>query len=96
MTQRYTMESQLREQAQRDPEFRARLLENPQATVGDHLGIDVDDVTIRVIEEQPGEVVIVLPPTPVESTELTDAELSTAAGGWNDTQYCSFPACADG
>ncbi len=80
MSERFDIESQLRQRAQREPEFRARLIEDPRATLQDELGIELDQVTVRVVEEQPGEVVVVLPPVASES-ELTDAELAGVAAG---------------
>lgn len=85
MSERMSFEAQLRERAQREPEFRARLLEDPTAAVGEALGIDVGDLTIRVVEEQPGEVIIVLPPSAAADDDLSDAELaSVAGGGWSN------------
>ncbi len=95
MSERLDIESQLRQRAQREPEFRARLIEDPRATLQDVLGIELDQVTVRVIEEQPGEVVVVLPPVAAES-ELTDAELAgVAAGGsaWGSCKSCGGSLC---
>ncbi|HKJ56233.1 MAG TPA: NHLP leader peptide family RiPP precursor [Nitriliruptoraceae bacterium] len=96
MLERFDIESQLRERAQRDPEFRVRLTEDPRATLADLLGIELGEVTVRVIEEQPGEVVVVLPPA-APSTDLTDAELAgVAAGGtgWGSCQdSCGNRGC---
>ncbi|HKJ56234.1 MAG TPA: NHLP leader peptide family RiPP precursor [Nitriliruptoraceae bacterium] len=80
MLERFDIESQVRQRAQRDPDFRARLTEDPRATLEDLLDIELGEVTVRVIEEQPGEVVVVLPPA-APSTDLTDAELAGVAAG---------------
>jgi hypothetical protein len=65
----------------RDPDFRARLIENPGQAVQEELGTTLN-ASIRVVVEQPGEVVLVLPARPAESgTALTDEDLERAAGG---------------
>lgn len=70
------------DRAMNDPHFRARLLENPQQAIGEELGTSLSSGTVRVIEEQPGEVVLVLPARPMESsTTLSDEDLERAAGG---------------
>jgi Nitrile hydratase, alpha chain len=71
------------DRAMRDPDFRARLLENPQQAIQEELGTSLTTATtIRVVEEQPGEVVLVLPARPMESgMTLSDEELEGAAGG---------------
>jgi hypothetical protein len=81
----------------RDPDFRARLLENPQEAIGEELGTAISSsATFRVIEEQPGEVVLVLPARPMESGgALSDEELEQVAGGSTvATVECSTCAAA--
>ncbi|HKJ56231.1 MAG TPA: NHLP leader peptide family RiPP precursor [Nitriliruptoraceae bacterium] len=98
MLERFDIESQVRQRAQRDPEFRARLTEDPRATLEHLLGVELGDVTVRVVEEDAGEVVVVLPP-PAASTDLTDAELAgVAAGGtgWGSCQdSCGNRGCTE-
>jgi hypothetical protein len=76
-------EQQLIDRAGTDPNFRAQLLENPKGAIGQLLGTQLPDgIAIRVIEEQPGEVVLVLPPRERQSGEaLSDKELEEVAGG---------------
>jgi hypothetical protein len=64
-----------------DPEFRARLIENPRETASG-LGLPVGaDVKIQVLVEEPGSFCIVLPRVLRESHELPAEALSDIAGG---------------
>jgi hypothetical protein len=71
------------ERALSDPDFRARLLENPREAIREALGISISPATaIRVVEEQPGEIVLVLPASPMEpGVALSDMDLEQASGG---------------
>jgi hypothetical protein len=85
------------DRATRDADFRRRLIESPQQAIQEELGTSVSSsATIRVIEEQPGEVVLVLPARGMESgARLTDEDLEGAAGGATATaSVCS--TCAAG
>ncbi|MEH0072415.1 hypothetical protein V6L77_22585 [Pannonibacter sp. Pt2-lr] len=80
---RLACEAFLREKAAGDAEFRARLVSNPAEAVTEIFGqAPKDDLTFRVIEEVPGEVVLVLPPLP---GELSEQELASASGGYSVT-----------
>jgi hypothetical protein len=69
------------ERAQRDESFRQQLLDDPNAAIGDELGIEIPDtLEIRVIEEQPDLAVLVLPPA-TRTREVTDEALAATAGG---------------
>lgn len=71
------------DRAMTDPEFRARLVEDPKAAVAEVLGVELpEDVTITVVEQRPNEAVIVIPPERVGGDPVTDAELSSVSGGW--------------
>ena len=64
-----------------DPDFRARLIENPREPVSG-LGLPVGaDVKIQVLVEEPGSFCIVLPRVLRESHELPAEALSDIAGG---------------
>ncbi|MBI1297263.1 NHLP leader peptide family natural product precursor [bacterium] len=89
-TSRQELESRLVEQAQRDPAFRRRLLDDPKAAVAEFLGMDLPQgMTITVLEEQPGHHILVLPPTlpnldallDLDALPLDDLELSLVGGG---------------
>jgi hypothetical protein len=80
MTRR-EIEDYLIERSQVDPEFRARLVENPRETLSG-LGLPVGaDVKIQVLVEAPGSFCIVLPRVLRESHELPAEALSDIAGG---------------
>jgi hypothetical protein len=81
------------ERAQRDESFRQQLLDDPRAAISEELGVDIpDSLEIRVIEEQPQEVVLVLPAT-ASAREVTDEQLAGAAGGADSWFKLG---CADG
>ena len=83
-THRDELESRIIEQAQCDPAFRRRLLDNPKATLADFLGMDLPQgMTITVLEEQPGHHILVLPPAlpDLDAMPLDELELSLAGGG---------------
>ncbi|MDG5493371.1 MULTISPECIES: NHLP leader peptide family RiPP precursor [Azospirillaceae] len=69
------------ERAEADPAFRALLLSNPHEAVKSLLGVDpIPGYKITVVEEQPGEVTIVLPAA-LDENELSDELLDLASGG---------------
>lgn len=78
------VESRLIEQAQCDPAFRRRLLDDPKATISDFLGMDLPQgMTITVLEEEPGRHILVLPPAlpDLDALPLDDLALSLVGGG---------------
>lgn len=78
---RKDIETALVQKAMEDTDFRKLLIRNPQSALKEMLGFNpIPGQTIRVIEEQPGEVVLVLP-RPLEIDELPDELLDLAAGG---------------
>ncbi|CUB00671.1 NHLP leader peptide family RiPP precursor [Pannonibacter indicus] len=82
MTQaRQHIERALIEQAQSDEAFRKLLLQDPRAALKQLIGVDpIPGFKIRVLEEVPGEVVLVLPRA-IAQDELPDEMLDYAAGG---------------
>jgi len=86
MKNRQELEQKIIEKAMKDETFRKQLIENPSTTLNDEFGfITPESVEIKVLEEEPGKIYIVLPCPPVQSSgedlELTDAELRSVAGG---------------
>lgn len=81
-------QQQIIDRAEADPGFRSRLLENPKAAVQEQFGITVPaDISVRIIEEKPGEAILVLPAKRTGvGTELSDADLDRVAGG-TDSPY---------
>ena len=80
------------ERAASDPEFRTRLLTSPREAVQEFFSDPIpEQVRITVVEEDPDEAILVLPPA--TSGTISDRELAGAAtGAWNWTGGTS-PGC---
>jgi len=83
---RSTREGRLIAKAWSDPAFRAALRgPGARAAIAQAAGIAIpSSVQVRVIEEQPGEMIFVLPQRQSPATiagELNEAELESVAGG---------------
>ncbi len=79
---RAEIEARIIDQAERDPAFRQRLLQEPKAAVADLLGVTLPaGMSITVLEEQPGQHYLVLPPPPLDALPLDDLELALVGGG---------------
>ena len=86
-----TPSSQVIERATRDSQFRQELLRDPNGTLERELGVNIAaGVEIRVVEETPSTLYLVLPPQPIAAgQELSDRELERVAGGaWSDQTAC--------
>lgn len=82
------MRSALVEKATQDQDFRARLLEEPNAAIEETLGITVPDaMSVKVLEDTATTAHLVLPPT----AQLEVADLEAVAGGhsWKRGVYAS-------
>lgn len=97
---RHEIETQLIEKASTDPAFRRRLLEEPKAAIADLLGVALPPgMSVTVLEEQPGEHYLVLPPAPpsVEALPLDDLDLALVGGGRTlrpaSVPFCWVPPC---
>lgn len=83
-------EKMLIERAQSDAAFRTLLKDNPHEALKQALGVDpVPSLKIRVIEEQPGEAVIVLPAA-LDASELPDELLDLASGGVSFSSFVLY------
>ena len=92
---REDIETRLRNAAAADPEFRGRLVADPKATACAFLGVAVPDgIDVRVIEEAPGEVVLVLPPEGRRT--LTPADLDRVSAGLPSAPPVSQPGLPRG
>lgn len=78
---RQLLERQLRDRALADAGFRALLISDPHAAMVELLGVDpVPGLKIRVVEEDAGEAILVLPRY-LGQDELPDDLLDFASGG---------------
>ena len=76
------MRTRIIDKAGNDPDYRAKLLDDPRAAVADELGAAIpDSLTIRVHEEDAASAHLVLPP----SSKLSDPELEAVAAGFPST-----------
>jgi Nitrile hydratase, alpha chain len=81
---RAEMERRLIQRSLQDDAFRQRLLEDPKGTIEQEFGRPVPaEVQIRVVEETPETLYLVLPSTsPVGGGgEISDRDLESVAGG---------------
>lgn len=76
-------EQRVLEMAATDEHFRSHLLQDPKGALREHMDMPLpDSINVRVIEEGPGEVVLVLPSqSRAAGSTLSDSELETVAGG---------------
>ena len=84
MNQRQQLEQKLIEKAMKDESFRNQLIENPGAAIEAETGMKIPDyILIKVLEEDPQSVYLVLPQLPLQNNEmeLSEAELESVAGG---------------
>ena len=74
----------------KDEALKARLLADPKAVLKEH-GLDVPDgIDVKVVENADDCVHITLPAPPAGDMDLSDEELSNAAGGGS----CAAVSCA--
>ena len=65
----------------KDPAFRQALLSNPRAVLAEQYHVQVSEgVTVRVLEEAPNTLTLVLHAQEEPILELTDAEQQAASG----------------
>ena len=65
----------------KDEDLKARFMSDPKAVLAEH-GIDVpDNMNVNVVENSDNTVHITMPMAPAGAADLSDEELSNAAGG---------------
>src|SRR5262249_36055715 len=80
MTQK-TIQEQVITRALKDPMFRQELLNNPRDVLAREYHVHLpEEVAVRVLEEAPNTLTLVLPRGEEAVVELTDAELLGASG----------------
>ncbi len=91
-----TVQTQLIARALKDPTFRQVVLDDPKKVLADEYHVQLpDSITVRVLEETPNTLSIVLPPSQTEAMqELADSDLEAAVGGISVPTlgtYCTDP-----
>ena len=77
----------------KDEALKARFMTDPKAVLKEH-GLDVPDgIDVKVVENADDCVHITLPAPPTGDMDLSDEELSNAAGG-NSCTEARFAACS--
>ena len=73
----------------KDEALKARFMSDPKAVLAER-GIDVpDNMNVNVVENSDNTVHITMPKTPAGASDLSDEELSAAAGGSVHQKLCS-------
>jgi hypothetical protein len=89
---RQEFEADLVAKAWKDSAFKQELLSNPKATISKEFGTQIPDtIEVRVLEENPLTLYIVLPMKPTDlqgEGELSEEALETVAGGILIKQPC--------
>jgi hypothetical protein len=76
--------NQLTDKAGKDPDFRKDLLRAPRETVSKFLGLDLPvGINIRVVEESPSELWLVLP-SPAATASTTTLTPAAVKAGWKE------------
>jgi hypothetical protein len=88
MTQE-TIQAQVIARALKDPTFRQDLLSNPRAALAEQYHVHLPAyVAVRVLEEAPNTLTLILPAREEAFEELTDADLQTVNGGLVPSLSC--------
>ena len=96
MKNRQQFEQSLIEKAMKDPDFRKRLIENPKTIIEEETGIEFPaSVNLRILEEDPHTVYLILPfiPSQLNENELDETELERIAGGKPFTGFSFCHTC---
>ncbi len=90
---RQEIDARIVDWANTDPAFRQRLLDDPKAALAEMLGMALPlGMAITVLEEQPGQHYLVLPPAPPSLNALPLDELDLAlVGGGRTLRPILFP-----
>ena len=77
------VKNEIAEQCAQDSKFRQKLLDNPHSTIEEKYELPADslkEIDFKVVVEEPGSVVIPIPPN-LSEMELTDEQLDQVAAG---------------
>jgi hypothetical protein len=97
-TRRQDVDAHIVERALRDDIYRQRLKQNPKAVLAEAIAeltgqeIEVpENVEVKVVEETPGTVYLVLPARLEGEAELSEEQLASAAGGgWGHSRLTFY------
>ena len=78
------------EKCWKDEEFKNKLLKNPNKTLFEEFNTEFNNVNIRIIETEPNEIIIGIPPAPNNDIELTPESLDAVSGGAFAGRYPTF------
>ncbi len=77
--------------AAQNPKYKESLIKDPKGTIEKQLNNTLPgSLKVKVIEDSPDVMHIVLPHVPAEGEELSDADLEAVAGGFLDKYTCNF------
>lgn len=93
-----SIQEQIAVRATKDEAFRRRFLADPRAILASEYNVHIpESVQVRVIEDTPDTISILLPALADGMQELTDKELEAAAGGsWSVKFYGTLLCLGDG
>ena len=92
MTEKKNALAQLFAKCWKDEALKARFMSDPKVVLKEH-GLDVpDNLDVKVVENADDRVHIILPAPPAGYMDLTDAELTNAAGGTGQ-QFDVYGGC---
>lgn len=79
--------------AWKDPAFKEKLLADPKVALKE-MGIDIPkDVTVKIVEDTPKSLTVVLPHSPTQLNEMNDRELEQLAAGGGGVGTTRLKGC---